>query len=575
MKEIFLIIFFLLFSFVVHAMKVRAIDITYTHVSNLTYKIFVTTYIPASSSVDDTIRVFWGDGTSGCITKSTTVDVSNNMRKCVFSGTHTFNAPYIYTISLNFYSRNGGIKNVPNSANIPLHAEATLIINPFLKYNNSPVFLNHPVYSTCTDNVFIYNAGAYDIDGDSLSYKIIHCKGENGSDIAGYVYPETSNIFSIDNSGILLWSSPVSSGKYSIAILVEEWRYDTKIGSIIRDMQIDVTPCQISNLPVINTLPETICTEAGTTIEFDVTATSSTTDTLMLSAAGTPFVLTNNPAQFSQPVIGTVAITSEFKWQTLCSHVRKQFYQVTFKAESYFSDTSRYGSSNNFNNSTLGTGWIASKQTQFNNPCNPSKDGSVYLWMGNTSPAPRIVISPPFDVSQDGLDICFDMKYAKQEVQPCEGPDSTGEGVSLKYSVNGKNGPWNTLEYWDPTTPPPGGINPGLINWNNYCISIPPAAQTKSTMFMWEQIKSSGALYDHWGLDNIQIIKTPVTLIDNKTVKIIIVGPAPKNFTATPSKLKSLCIHRIIYFVYDSMTFSGLLTYIVKTGGASLVCSIP
>lgn len=574
MKKVFLIIFFLLSSFIVFAMKVRTIDISYNHILNLTYKIFVTTYIPASSSTDDSIQVSWGDGTSGFIARDSIINVSNNIRKCVYSGIHTFVAPDIYTVSFEFYSRNGGIINIPNSANIPVYVEAELIINPFLGYNNSPVLLNDPTYYACVDHTFVHNSGAYDVDGDSISYKLIHCKGENGSDIPGYIYPETSNTFSIDPvSGDLLWDSPVSVGKYDIAILFEEWRYGMKIGSVMRDMQIDVVPCQGNNMPLIDTLPDIICVEAGTTIQFDVTATSLSTDTLILTATGVPFILINNPAQFPQPTIGTGTVTSEFKWQTLCTHVREQSYQVIFKAENNYSDTNPYGYINNFNNGTLGTGWSSTNQAQLDNPCDPSEDGSIYLWMGNTSPASRIVTSTPFDVSQDGLDICFDMKYAEQGNQPCEGPDSTGEGVYLRYSINGINGPWNTIEYWDPTIPSPGGYNPGLINWNNYCLSIPPAAQTTNTIFSWVQVKSSGALYDHWGLDNIQIDKTPVNLIDNKTVKIIIIGPAPKNLTATPfgnniilSWNKSICDNAVGYKIYRKDEYYGYVHGACETG---------
>jgi len=571
-KKAFLIIFFLFLSFIALSMKIRTVDIAYSQVSNLTYRITVTTYIIAFGSVDDTIRVSWGDGASNIISRDTIIDLSNNIRKCVFSGIHIYNAPSNYIVSFEYLSRNGGIINVPNSANIPVYVEAELVINPFLGVNNSPVFLNPPTDNACLDHPYVYNMEAYDIDGDSISYKLINCKGENGSDISGYTYPETSNIFSIDNTtGDLLWDSPVTQGKYSIAILVEEWRNGIKIGSVIRDMQIDAVSCQ-GNMPVISSIPDIICVEAGTFIDFDVTATSPGMDTLILTATGSPFILTN-PAQFPQPTIGLGTVSSEFSWQTFCSHVRKQAYNVIFKAENNYSTINPSECINNFDSGTLGAGWSATDQAQFDNPCDPSEDGTIYLWMGYTSAAPRTVISPALDVSAGGRDICFDMKYAEQGYQPCEGPDLPDEGVHLQYSVNGIDGPWNEIEYWDPSIPAPGGCNPNLINWNNYCLSIPGPAQTTNTRFRWYQVTSSGTYYDHWGLDNIQIYDVPVNFIDNKTVKIKVICPAPKNPVATSlgnniilSWDKSICDNAVGYKIYRKNEYYGYTHGDCETG---------
>jgi hypothetical protein len=78
--------------------------------------------------------------------------------------------------------------------------------------------LNPPIDNACLNYPFIHNPGAYDIDGDSLSYRLISCKGEKGLDIPGYTFPQASNSFSMNPvTGDLLWDSPVQQGEYNVA----------------------------------------------------------------------------------------------------------------------------------------------------------------------------------------------------------------------------------------------------------------------------------------------------------------------------------------------------------------------
>jgi len=180
-----------------------------------------------------------------------------------------------------------------------------------------------------------------------------------------------------------------------------------------------------------------------------------------------------------------------------------------------------YLMNNDFNNQTPGTGWQATNQAMFNNPCAPhSPDGTPYLWMGSTSTAPRILTTVPFDVSGGGI-ISFEMRYALQgAASPCEGPDLYNEGVSLQYSIN--NGTtWVDIAYFAPNgdilTTTPTATNPGIganvqtifTVWGIYTYTIPPAAQTTATRFRWAQLASTSAVYDHWGLDNVSISVPP------------------------------------------------------------------
>ena len=164
----------------------------------------------------------------------------------------------------------------------------------------------------------------------------------------------------------------------------------------------------------------------------------------------------------------------------------------------------------NFNTGGFGPGWSSTPgAVNFSNPCSPGGvDGTPHAWMDNNTTEPRTLTSTSYNLSSAtaGVTICFDLLYAIQgNAAPCEGPDEPDEGVYLRYSTNG-GATWVTIHYFDPN----GGDDPTLTNWNNYCFVIPAAAITSNTMFSWYQDVGSGADYDHWGIDNVQIYQNDV-----------------------------------------------------------------
>lgn len=179
--------------------------------------------------------------------------------------------------------------------------------------------------------------------------------------------------------------------------------------------------------------------------------------------------------------------------------------------------TCSYLMSNDFNNGTAGTGWTATTGVDFTNPCNPSSDGTTYMWMGSAVPIPRTLTTINFNVI-GACEISFDMKYATQSVaSPCEGIDEYDEGISVQYSIN-NGATWVDIAYFQPdgqilaTNPMVGGtcisspwITP-FTSWANYTFAIPAAAQTPSTRFRWIQLAYSSQSNDHWGLDNVEIV---------------------------------------------------------------------
>ncbi|WP_341902616.1 Ig-like domain-containing protein [Fluviicola taffensis] len=163
-----------------------------------------------------------------------------------------------------------------------------------------------------------------------------------------------------------------------------------------------------------------------------------------------------------------------------------------------------------FNTGGFGTGWGATPgSTNFSNPCSPAGvDGTPHAWMDNNTSVPRTLTSAPYNLTAAtaGVSICFDLLFAEQgDASPCEGPDEPDEGVFLQYSIDG-GATWIDIHYFDPN----GGNDPQLTNWNNWCFALPPGAITANTLIRWHQIADSGADYDHWGIDNVQIFQNDI-----------------------------------------------------------------
>jgi len=333
MRKFLLGIALMLFSIASFATHNRAGEITYKHLSGLSYEITLITYTYHPSPADrPSLTIDWGDGTSEVINRTQKIFLPNNIDLNTYKGTHTYNGQGVFTISMLDQNRNGGVINIPNSINVPFYIETKLKINPFLGSNNSPKLLNPPIDNGCVGSPFLHNPGAYDLDGDSISYELVPCLQDKNSPIIGYSYPSASQSFSIDPiTGTLSWINPTKQGEYNVAILIKEWRNGIEIGSIIRDMQITIAACA-NHPPVIQTLNDTCVTIFDTLIQL-VSATDQDGDQIRLGGVGGPLIVTNNKATFPQPTYGTGSVSSTFTWIPICEHVQKHPYQMIYKAK--------------------------------------------------------------------------------------------------------------------------------------------------------------------------------------------------------------------------------------------------
>jgi len=345
-----LFIFLSLPAFATHQ---RAGEITYRHIKDLTYEVTITTYTFAPSAADRCeLTINWGDGVntilprnngqSGITPAGIPCDhvgemVGKDIRKNIYIGVHTYPSASSYRIWVEDPNRNMGIQNIPNSVDVPLYIETLLVINPFLGNNSSPQLLIPPVDNGCIGVPFLHNPGAYDPNGDSLSFKLVTPRGAGGLNIIGYELPnqvdnQNPGDFTINPvTGDILWDSPTIQGEYNIALIIEEWRAGVRIGYVTRDMQVNIIACD--NQPPKLSLVRDTCVVAGTTLNLEIIATDPDNDMLTMTATGGPLLLPASPAQFNVTYDSAGLMRANITWATSCAHVREQNYQIYFKVE--------------------------------------------------------------------------------------------------------------------------------------------------------------------------------------------------------------------------------------------------
>ncbi|MCK4344744.1 MAG: hypothetical protein KAX05_05600, partial [Bacteroidales bacterium] len=172
----------------------RAGEITYRQISDLTFELTITTFTYTLSAADrDDLEVDWGDHTTSVAPRVEIVYLPNFYKRNKYVINHTFPGPGIYEIVVQDPNRNHGVLNIPNSVNVVFSIKTTMLINPAIGFNNTPVLLNPPIDQAALGRKFIHNPSAFDYDGDSLSYSLAICLKENGEPIENYTFPPASD----------------------------------------------------------------------------------------------------------------------------------------------------------------------------------------------------------------------------------------------------------------------------------------------------------------------------------------------------------------------------------------------
>src|SRR5690606_25444661 len=271
-------------------------------------------------------------------------DLGDQIEKNTFVIEHTFQGPGKYKIRFQEFNRNDLTLNMDNSVDTPFYVETEINIDPFIGVNNSPILTIPPVDNGAINVRYIHNPGAFDPDGDSLSYAMDVPKQQLERPVNNYRSPANPE-FSFNQEdgstpaflsiypqfGDLVWDAPGTAGQFNVAFRIIEWRKINgqyqQIGYVVRDMQIIIENSNNRRPELI--LPDDICVEAGTLIEEIIQGSDPDGDPVRIEVFGEPIEITTSPATYSpesefQPQPGIV----NFEWQTVCQHVRAREYEV-------------------------------------------------------------------------------------------------------------------------------------------------------------------------------------------------------------------------------------------------------
>ncbi len=189
--------------------------------------------------------------------------------------------------------RNGGITNLAAPGGLGFHIEATLNWNAVRnapQTNSSPVFTAKPTPYICVNQPYSYNNQGVDINGDSLVYTSVIPQNNGGTCAnpantpAAYAAPPAGSLpfnpsnnpfycnstFAVNANSGIMQVTPAATGQVVVTVQCDEYRQGVLIGSMMRDIQINILACAIAN-PVQNLQFNTINNLAfnGVTGNFD------------------------------------------------------------------------------------------------------------------------------------------------------------------------------------------------------------------------------------------------------------------------------------------------------------------
>jgi len=162
----------------------RAGEITYVQISPYTFEYTITTFTYRFSAANRLqLEINWGDNTTSIAPLISRAELQQDYYHNKYVARHTFPGPGIYQVLVQDPNRNYGVRNIPNSVNVVFSITTTMLIAPEIGTNNTPQLLTYPIDRAALGHIFIHNPSAYDTDGDSISYRLTTCTGQDGKPI--------------------------------------------------------------------------------------------------------------------------------------------------------------------------------------------------------------------------------------------------------------------------------------------------------------------------------------------------------------------------------------------------------
>lgn len=293
-----------------YASHAQGADLTYTCLGGNQYRVRISFYrdcggAPAPTAVNVsvssqsrgqslalTLSPISGTGqdvTPICPSNTTVCTGGNNpgVQEYIYEGTITLPmASTDWVFGFVFCCRNSVINTIqnPGGQNIYLQAYLNNIAAPG---NSSPLFSNRPVPYTAIAQNYNFNHGAVDADGDSLIYRLI-TPATSPTTTVNYIAPFTASQPLASNPAMTFNSvtgdiamTPSQLLVTVMAVRVEEWRNGVLIGSVVRDIQLQVISNanslpQPGNINVTASRSIGVC--VGQTLSFTINSTDPDTN---------------------------------------------------------------------------------------------------------------------------------------------------------------------------------------------------------------------------------------------------------------------------------------------------------
>lgn len=259
---------------------------------------------------------------------------TTGIRKFVYQATVNLPAACSdWVFSYEVCCRNCSITTIQNPCanSSRIYVEATLN-NVSVPENSSPSFSNSPIVFSCVGQLFNYNPGVIDADGDSLVYELITPMISATATVV-FNNPLTttsplasSTAFFLDPLNGQITFTPSQTQIGIMAIRVKEFRNNQLVGSVIRDMQVYTVICN-NNLPSVsginNSNTYSATAHPGQELCFDIF--SSDNDSLQTT------VISHNSGipDATYTITGGATSSLEFCWTPALSDVSPLPYTFT------------------------------------------------------------------------------------------------------------------------------------------------------------------------------------------------------------------------------------------------------
>jgi Secretion system C-terminal sorting domain len=379
-------------SFAIHN---RAGEIHVEYVDDLTRRATIITYTKTGSIPGDRreLGIHWGDGKIDTVQRSNNKGelLSGDTKKNIYIIMHRYARYGNYTISMQDPNRNAGQLNVnfPQSDAIAFYIQTSFTLAASLK-NSTPKLLNAPIDKGVVGMPFKHLINAFDIDGDSIAYRLAVPLQDFENPAPLYEFPDkikagnNNKISFNEKTGEFIWNSPQQKGEYTIALKIISYRNGVPIDTTVRDMQIYVDIVVSPVLPeIVTVIPTLTDVKAGQEVFLILKSKIgqspegvNAAKAYKITATGGAFEVPNNKAEFNNQKGYQTAISDTFRWKVTEQHARKLPYMVVFKIEDNTFDSSGLV---NFYMLEIKVNSLASKIQELDNQAltaypNPSQD---------------------------------------------------------------------------------------------------------------------------------------------------------------------------------------------------------